>query len=120
MIIITPVDLAHAVRERRKQMRLSQGALARRANVSRTWLAELERGKPTAEVGLVLNTLLTLGLRVDVRDAAADSNAIAAPDAAAAPEAAQPRRLRTSRALWRRPTDAPDAEPDDANGEDER
>ena len=42
--------------------------LARRAGVSRQWLIELERGKQTAEVSLVLRTLAAAGLQIDVRD----------------------------------------------------
>lgn len=109
MIIITPDDLAHTIRERRAQLGLSQGALARRAGVSRAWLAAVEQGKATAEVGLVLNTLLTLGLRVDVRDAAADSAAAHITAAGTEPDDARPRRLRTSRALWRRPAAGADS-----------
>lgn len=113
MIIITPGDLAHTVRERRKQMRLSQAALAKRAGVSRTWLAELEQGKATAEIGLVLNTLLALGLRVDVRDGAPDATAAGILTGVAAPDGTPVRRLRTSRALWRRPGDV------ESGGDDE-
>jgi HTH-type transcriptional regulator / antitoxin HipB len=66
MWIHTVDDVAQLVRDRRKQLGLSQAALADRASVSRHWLVELEQGKPTAEVALVLRTLVALGLRVDV------------------------------------------------------
>lgn len=39
-----------------------------RAKVSRNWLVGVEQGKPTAEVGLLLQTLYALDLMVDVRD----------------------------------------------------
>lgn len=66
MIVRTPSDLGLLVRSRRKELGLDQRTLATRAGVSRLWLIEFERGKPRAEVGLVLRTLLALGLRLDV------------------------------------------------------
>jgi HTH-type transcriptional regulator/antitoxin HipB len=68
MWIVNPEDLAQTVRDRRRQLGLSQGSLAQRVGVSRQWIVALEQGKPTAEVGLVLKTLSALGLRIDVRD----------------------------------------------------
>ncbi|HST59370.1 MAG TPA: helix-turn-helix domain-containing protein, partial [Longimicrobium sp.] len=61
-------DVAELVRDRRKQLGLSQMELARRAGVSRQWLVDLERGKPTAEVSLVLRTLAAAGMQLDARD----------------------------------------------------
>ena len=62
-------DLAAAVRGRRKDLRLSQAELARRAGVSRKWIYEFEAGKPSAEFGLLLRVLdeLGLGLELGVR-----------------------------------------------------
>lgn len=68
MWIRTVDDVAELVRDRRKQLGLSQMELARRAGVSRQWLVELERGKPTAEVALVLRTLAAAGMQLDARD----------------------------------------------------
>lgn len=61
-------DIAQLVRERRRQMGLSQAELARKAGVSRQWIVDLERGKPTAETALVLNTLAATGLHLDAYD----------------------------------------------------
>lgn len=55
-------DLGLYVRDRRRQLGESQLALATAANVSRRWLSDLEAGKPTAEIGLVLRTLDALGV----------------------------------------------------------
>lgn len=41
---------------------MSQSDLADAAGVSRQWLSALERGKRTAEIGLVLRVLDTVGL----------------------------------------------------------
>jgi HTH-type transcriptional regulator/antitoxin HipB len=68
MWISTPEDLAQAVRDRRRHLRMSQRSLALLVGVSRQWIVALEHAKPTAEVGLILKTLSSLGLRIDIRD----------------------------------------------------
>jgi y4mF family transcriptional regulator len=68
MLIRTVDDIARAVRDRRKQLGLSQLELADRAGVSRQWLVDLEQGKRTAEVWLVLKTLTAAELQIDLRD----------------------------------------------------
>jgi HTH-type transcriptional regulator / antitoxin HipB len=65
MRIQTPADLGLTIRERRKQLRLAQQALADRVGVSRQWIVEVEAGKPRAEIGLLLRTLRDLGLSLD-------------------------------------------------------
>jgi HTH-type transcriptional regulator/antitoxin HipB len=54
MQIKNPRDIATYIKLRRAQLNLSQEALAKKAGVSRSWLAEVESGKPTAEIGKVL------------------------------------------------------------------
>jgi len=61
-------DLGHYVRNQRREAGLNQSDLAVRAAVSRRWLSDLEAGKPTVEVGIVLRVLAALGQLVDVRD----------------------------------------------------
>jgi HTH-type transcriptional regulator/antitoxin HipB len=56
MLIRTPQDLGFVIREQRKKLGLDQSELARRAAVSRQWIVEVEKGKPRAEVGLLLRT----------------------------------------------------------------
>ena len=58
--------LAAAVRGRRLELGLSQAEVAHRAAVSRQWLNEFERGKPTAELRLVWRVLDVLDLHVTV------------------------------------------------------
>lgn len=64
MQILTIRDLGRAVRERRRELGLTQAELARRCGFSRQWLVAVEGGKGSAEVGRVLRVLQTLGLRV--------------------------------------------------------
>jgi len=61
MFIRTPQDIGALLRETRKKAGLGQAELARRIGVSRQWVVEVERGKPRAEMGLVLRALNTLG-----------------------------------------------------------
>ncbi|HUH54333.1 MAG TPA: helix-turn-helix domain-containing protein [Rhodanobacter sp.] len=60
MFIRTPQDIGALLRESRKKAGLGQAELARRIGVSRQWVVEVERGKPRAEMGLVLRALNTL------------------------------------------------------------
>jgi HTH-type transcriptional regulator/antitoxin HipB len=81
MPIRSVAQLASAVRARRKELGLSQGALAERAGVSRLWVNQFEAGKPTAEVGLLLGVLeaLTLDLEIAAHDTASSSAPADAP-----------------------------------------
>jgi HTH-type transcriptional regulator/antitoxin HipB len=67
MRVKTVADIGRRVREVRKQHGWSQEDLARRCGVSRVWLGNLERGKPSVEADLVLRTLGVLGLAMDLR-----------------------------------------------------
>jgi len=60
-------DWGLVIRERRKELGLDQAALAERVGVSRQWVVEVEKGKPRAEVGLLLRTMRALGLELDAR-----------------------------------------------------
>lgn len=65
MQVKTSNDIGALVRDRRTQLEWSQEELARRVGVSRVWILQLERGKPTAQIGLVLRTLKELGVGLD-------------------------------------------------------
>ena len=61
---VHPMDVAELVefvRAQRKRVQLTQVELAELAGVSDRFLRELEKGKPTAEVGKVMIVLATLG-----------------------------------------------------------
>jgi HTH-type transcriptional regulator/antitoxin HipB len=45
---------------------MDQIALAKKAGTSRKWLVEMEQGKPGAEIGLVLRTLKSLEISIDL------------------------------------------------------
>ena len=61
MLVRTPRDLGLLIRERRKKLGLDQQELAKKVGVSRLWVIEIERGKPRAEIGLVIWLPMALG-----------------------------------------------------------
>lgn len=71
MYLRTPSDLGAAIRDKRRRMNLDQSDLAMQVGVSRKWIIDVEKGKPRAEVGLILRTLDVLGLRLSLHSAGA-------------------------------------------------
>ena len=65
----TPKALGAAIRARRKHLGATQAELAGLAAVGARFVSEVERGKPTAELGRVLRLLDRLGLHVHLLDA---------------------------------------------------
>ena len=59
-------EIGALVREHRSRLKLSQADLAMRVGVSRLWIVLLEKGKSTAQLGLVLRTLDILGITLEV------------------------------------------------------
>jgi DNA-binding XRE family transcriptional regulator len=70
MRIRTPADLGGLIRTTRKKLRLDQFTLAKKIGVSRLWLIEIEKGKPRAEIGLVLRALDALHITLNATTAA--------------------------------------------------
>jgi len=66
MRIRTPIDLGAVIRDRRTKLHLDQKSLAAKVGVSRQWIVEVEKGKPRAEIGLVLRTIEALGINLAV------------------------------------------------------
>jgi HTH-type transcriptional regulator/antitoxin HipB len=66
MQIRTASDIGALIRDQRKKQKLDQAELAKKVGVNRRWVLEVERGKPRAEIGLVLKTLDALGLTLSV------------------------------------------------------
>lgn len=58
----TPHQIGAAIKARRRALNMSQAQLAGSAKVSRKWISNLESGKPTAEIGLLLSVCDALGL----------------------------------------------------------
>ena len=66
MLIRTATDLGALVRDRRRRLGWSQAHLADHVGVGRLWVAQMERGKPGAQVDLVLRALQALGVTLGV------------------------------------------------------
>jgi HTH-type transcriptional regulator/antitoxin HipB len=60
----TPADIGALIRDRRHAIGLDQAGLADRAGVSRLWINQVERGKPGASMGRILQTLMVLGIEL--------------------------------------------------------
>lgn len=64
--ILTPADIGRVVRTTRKASGLRQDELAGAAGVGLRFIVELERGKPTAQIGKALQVLQALGCSFDI------------------------------------------------------
>ncbi len=73
-VLRTSQDLGVVIRQRRKTLRWDQAQLAERVGVSRQWIIEMEKGKPRAELQLVLRTLNVLGLVLTVGNVEGESS----------------------------------------------
>ena len=65
----TPAELGQVVRKLRRERGLTQDDVAFSAGVGRRFLIDLEAGKPTVQLGLVIRVLQVLGadLAIDTR-----------------------------------------------------
>ena len=66
-----PLDIGRIVRETRKRMGVTQKDLALTSGTGLRFVIELEKGKPTCEIGKVLTVVQTLGIRITLSAPAA-------------------------------------------------
>lgn len=62
--IASPVELGVLIRAQRKQRGITQADAAALAGVGERFLSELERGKRSAEIGLVMQVLERFGIEL--------------------------------------------------------
>ena len=67
MLIRSAKDLGYLVKDLRSQRRITQANLATQVGASRKWIIDLEAGKASADLSLVLRTLNVLGVELDAR-----------------------------------------------------
>lgn len=72
MYVRTPKDIGAAIRDRRKKRGLDQAGLAALIGVSRKWIIDVEKGKPRAEISLILKTLNALDLDIIIDEGGSD------------------------------------------------
>lgn len=64
--IATTGDIGALVKKRRSELSLSQSDLAKKIGASRRWVSDIEGGKETSEIGRVILTLRTLGMKLSI------------------------------------------------------
>ena len=62
-----PSQLGQLIRDRRRELGLTQTEVAEIANTNLRFVSELERGKPTARLENVMRVLSTLGIELEAR-----------------------------------------------------
>ncbi len=62
----TPTQLGAAIRSRRKQLKITQKELAMACGTGLRFIVDLEKGKPTCQVGKTLQVLQSLGLAIEI------------------------------------------------------
>ena len=67
MIVSTAKEFGAAIRAQRKELGLTQAALAEFTGFSVSFLSDLENGKETAELGKALYLVNLLGLDAELR-----------------------------------------------------
>ena len=66
--IKTPADLGKIIRQRRKAAKLTQQNAAALAGIGVRFLSELERSKPTAQIGKAIKVAQLLGLEIQINE----------------------------------------------------
>jgi HTH-type transcriptional regulator/antitoxin HipB len=64
---MTPDEIGQAVRHERKRMNVTQADLALTSGTGLRFIIELEKGKPSCQIGKVLTVLRTLGIEMSLR-----------------------------------------------------
>ena len=64
--VSSPAEIGALVRSTRKEQSLRQDELAGVSGVGLRFIVDLEAGKPTAQIGKVLQVLRTLGCSIDI------------------------------------------------------
>jgi len=67
MIAQTPAEFAGAIRQRRRELGLTQEQLAGVIGVNRRVVSELERGKGTVRLEIAMEVARALGLDIELR-----------------------------------------------------
>ena len=63
---LTPEQIGNTVRQTRKQIGVTQADLALTSGTGLRFVIDLEKGKPTCQLGKVLTVLQTLGIRIEI------------------------------------------------------
>ncbi len=61
-----PEQLGAAIRARRRQLKVTQKDLAMTCGTGLRFIIDLEKGKPTCQIGKILQVLQALGLKLQI------------------------------------------------------
>lgn len=70
----TPEQLGAAIRARRRQLKVTQKDLAMTCGTGLRFIIDLEKGKPTCQIGKVLQVIQALGLELRITNPTADAS----------------------------------------------
>lgn len=62
----SPEQLGAAIRTRRRQLKVTQKDLAMTCGTGLRFIIDLEKGKPTCQIGKILQVLQALGLELQI------------------------------------------------------
>ncbi len=72
MNTINPVQIGAAIRARRRQLKVTQKDLAMTCGTGLRFIIDLEKGKPTCQIGKLLQVIQALGLKLQITSPATD------------------------------------------------
>lgn len=73
---IDPEQLGAAVRARRRQLKVTQKDLAMTCGTGLRFIIDLEKGKPTCQIGKTLQVLHALGLKLQIVSPGVDTGQV--------------------------------------------
>lgn len=74
MNTMSPIQLGATIRTRRKQLKVTQKDLALTCGTGLRFIIDLEKGKPTCQIGKILQVLRALGLKLQISNPSADTD----------------------------------------------
>ncbi len=69
----SPQQLGAAIRARRRQLTVTQKDLAMTCGTGLRFIIDLEKGKPTCQIGKILQVLQALGLKLQISSSGVDA-----------------------------------------------
>lgn len=69
----TPKQLGAVIRARRKELKVTQKDLAMTCGTGLRFISDIEKGKPTCQIGKVLKVIQALGLELRITNPTADA-----------------------------------------------
>ena len=74
MNTLSPEQLGAAIRARRRQLKVTQKDVAMTCGTGLRFIIDLEKGKPTCQIGKILQVLQALGLKLQIASPGTDND----------------------------------------------